>query len=335
MGRAERAAAIAAFWEWWRVERSTVERALLDGDAALVAGPLAAHVAAIDPGLQTQIGPGRRARFALTVSAGGDATLRSTTERWLRAGPGADTIFEFHAARQPAPAGATRIRIDDRALDLEATRVAVALNERTGRLDLVVHHPVFAALDEAARSRTAALALDLALGEDVVERLVGSVAHTVAAPVAVTDLATLAAHVAALDGADPEWTVLQAHGADAAPVIVVARRPLSHVDLPHADLHGMLVIDYAHAEREDGLPEPEVLDAMREVEEAFIAGLGAEICVVAFETHHGERTTHFYCPVEGEVAARAAQLARELEPPGEVVVRWEDDPGWRAVRAFG
>ena len=309
MDRAARDAAIAAFWEWWRVERTTVERALVDGDAGLVAGPIASRVATIDPGLRTELAPGGRARFALTVSAGGDPALRSTAERWLLAAPAADAGFEFHAARRPAPSGATRIRIDDRELDLAATRVAIVPDERSGRLGVVVHHPVFATLDDPARERTAALALELALGEDAVERAIGRIEHTVSAPVAGTDLETLAGHVATLGATDePDWVVLQAHGADAAPVIVVARRPLSHVDRPAADLHGMLVIDYAHAEREDGLPEPEVLDAMRDVEEAFIAELGEAIHVVAFETHRGERTTHFYCEIDGDAATRAARL---------------------------
>lgn len=61
---------------------------------------------AIDPYLEWDLVPGQTAVYALCLSAAADPGLRPLTERWRRAGPAPDTIWEYHPARiavEPSP----------------------------------------------------------------------------------------------------------------------------------------------------------------------------------------------------------------------------------------
>src|SRR4051794_17252185 len=97
------ATAVAEFWTTWPSVRPRVEDAILTGSFDGIVDEVSARVSAIDPGLQWELAAGRVADHALVVSAGGKRSLRAMAERWMRAGPGADDMWEFHSSRQPDP----------------------------------------------------------------------------------------------------------------------------------------------------------------------------------------------------------------------------------------
>ena len=97
-------AGIEAFWTWWPEAGARISAAIADRklEEALIA-EVTAKVQAIHPKLTWELGPGGTAQHAFCLSSGGDPELRRLTERWLRAAPATDAVWEFHPARRGAP----------------------------------------------------------------------------------------------------------------------------------------------------------------------------------------------------------------------------------------
>jgi len=100
-------------------------------------------------------------------------------------------------------------------------------------IDLEVQHPAFPALDEQTRAQVGFIALDTILGEEEVERWIGSLSWSASAPTATVTPDGLRAEVERLRAAEPtgEWALLRGDE-----VVAVAARPLRPVDLPYLDL---------------------------------------------------------------------------------------------------
>jgi hypothetical protein len=96
---ASKAAAIQAFWAWWSTARLRIEQAISSGPRPDLVEEITSNVHAIDAGLAWELGAGQRAAHALCVTPEGRPELRSVTERWVRAGPAADAVWEYHPAR--------------------------------------------------------------------------------------------------------------------------------------------------------------------------------------------------------------------------------------------
>jgi hypothetical protein len=90
--------------------------------------------------------------------------------RWRAAAPAADAVFEYFGSRQPDnDVFTSRIQIADHQLELDAVRFAFTVDEDAHELDVAVFHPDFPVLPESARLQLTFLALDWALGEELVE----------------------------------------------------------------------------------------------------------------------------------------------------------------------
>ena len=255
---------VAAFWAWWRAAAVRIEAVVAGGGWGDLTGELreeiSARVDAIAAGLEWEIGPGRRARHCLVVSAAGRPELRAAAQRWWRAAPPSGKRWEFYPARQPDPGfTAHRLHVDGHELGLADLRFAVA--DAPGRqLDVTVRHPGFARLDAGDRDRFAALALDQLLGEDAATVWIATVTTTDAGHA--TDSAdTLRTAVQRLLDSEPAWAMLGGTNR-AGTRLATVQIPLVPARWPSFDHHVQAVLDYPRT-RDSGLPTIAAFDALQ------------------------------------------------------------------------
>jgi hypothetical protein len=331
---AAQAAAIDAFWAWWRDTGSAAfAAAIADGEPARMVDDISGHVHAIHPELAWETGPGILREHTLTVTAEGNPELRAVARRWLRAAP-VDPVWDFADARQPSPGlDGLAIGIEDHTIDVESVRVTARVEGFEA--DVVVYHPAFPALPAETRAQLAFILLDSALGEVAVETWIGAITPATVEPLDAFPLAGLTAVVRELatrsvsgDG-EPTWLLLQGQAPDGSPVIASAQVPLKAVTAPELDTYVRVEVPYADR-NEGGLPGPGSLAALRGLEEHVTARLEGSGRVLAHETHAGTRVLHVY--VDGSTPApdqvKAAVTAWDQGP---VQVQTSPDPGWRKV----
>jgi hypothetical protein len=321
---------VAEFWSWWAAHRDEVLAAA--GDDAAVARLLQPRVAAIHPDLHADLRAGSPA--VLTVRAGVGSDLRSVAERWLAAAPPPDERVRFAAAREPDLAGLSRtVEVGGYEVLLSETVVAAHAHRRTGSLDVAVHHPLFTLLGDRSRTWLAGLAVDLALGEDDVERLLGSVTVAVDEPRDAFPISGLRDVAAGLREAVGDDTFVLLEGTDRRGRVVRAmvRRPLSRVDRPLCDTHVTVVLPYTAGR--DGQPaSPGLVDDVDGLERAAIAALGGEgphVVLVGHESQQGRFVVHLY--VDGLARDPARALRPLIAPWPKSEVHVAADPGWRGA----
>lgn len=320
---------IAAFWAWWERSRDEVDAALERDDLRRLHRTLNDRVRGVHPELAWELAPGRYARHALVLSPEGSSALRPVTERWLRAGPGADAAWEYHAARPPNPAAyASEVELCGMPFRPGAARFGVETDVDRARVHVAVWHPDFPRMDDAIRLHASFLLLDWALGEDHVERWLGEVRVSVEEQP--DDVAALTAAVAELGERCREigWTEVDGMDDAGLPVVARLRVPYPRLDHPLFDLHGTIRIPFPTGE-EGHLSEADVaaLDAMA----AGLTGrLGPSAALVAVVTTPTSRTLHLYADADGVVPHQVAAWASQQDRP--VHAEWTPDPGWDAVR---
>ena len=158
------AAAAQRFWERWFELLPETNAALGDSAPQRVENELAAAVAAVHPDLHFSLERGRQAIYALVVTGQEDPALRPYTDAWKAAAPPDDAIWEFHDSVPPVPdPSEVAVNIGGQRIALADVRVAAHVED--GVVDVAVHHPDFAALDENSRKAMTFLPLDATLGE--------------------------------------------------------------------------------------------------------------------------------------------------------------------------
>ena len=336
-GRASsaQARAIDDFWSWWRAAGSAqVATAIADGDPQRTADELRRRVAAIHPDLSWETGKGDERAHTLTVTSEGNPELRPVARRWLRAAPADDPAWEFTDARRPATdlAGSS-LQIGGHTVDVDS--VLVTAHVRGIEADVTVFHPAFADLPEQPRAQVAFVLLDWALGEVAVETWIGQVTTATTEPLDAFPLIGVRAVVEELsrrsvdaDGR-PVWVLLQGTAPDGRPVLAAAQVPLKAVTAPELDTHVHVHVPFT--DRDDGgLPGPESLGALRDLEDHVTARLEGSGRVVAHETHDGVRVLHVYVD-GGTPAVEQVRAAVGGWTQGRVRLESQADPGWRAV----
>jgi hypothetical protein len=316
--------AIAEFWQWWSQARERVAAGIGDGSIGSMADEIGGRVAAINDDLQWELAPGRNAQHALVVTGGGDAALRATVSRWLAAAPEADAVFEYVGARQPDDrAFSARMRMDGDELDLSELRFAFVIDDHGHAVDVEVFHPEFVRMDEASRVRVAFLALDWALGEDLVELWVGAVDAPSEAPDELRTHEELRTTVAALarQHAEPVYAMLEALTDQGMPLLAVVQVPLKGARWPRFDTH--VAVKMGFPARENGLPTEESLALLRRHEDSIAAAVGDDGEVVAHETCEGVRTLHVYVDGTTDAAWVAAETARSGPYDGRAEINYD------------
>jgi hypothetical protein len=154
------------FWCDWQEMLPEVAAALGDREPARVENQLCDLVAGLHPELHFSLERGQRAIYALVVSGQEDPRLRPFTDAWKDAAPPEDAIWEYHDSVPPVPDPTlVTVNLGPHRIPLAEVRVVAQVDEAAGMVDVAVHHPVMADLDEAARSAMTYLPLDAALGE--------------------------------------------------------------------------------------------------------------------------------------------------------------------------
>lgn len=325
---------IARFWQWWTsVGATRFNAAVTTGQWGDLPYEMSEQLAAVHPNLAWDTGPGRASRTLLTVSSEGDAALRRIAEQWLRAAPTPDESWEYAAARQPA-AGVldSAIEIDGHRLHLGDVRFGVTEDSGRERLDISVHHPLFAEMTGDGPLRVSFLLLDWILGEDGVERWVGAVetSHNGEPANATASDLTAAVTAMAAQAQTDKWVLMEGTTDSGERILVNARRPLRWIDYPIFDLHTEVRLTYDD-QRDDGLPTLESLNLLRGIEDDISAALGTRGILVAHETAAGTRLLHYYSDSEDQNGRDAIETAVRVAGGA---ARHDPDPGWNQVRRF-
>lgn len=326
---------LAAFWEWWAAEGAGgFARAIGNGGKfAKLPDRITEKVCAIHPELVWELAPGVEAQHTLCVSAGGDWKARPTAERWLAFAPPPDGVWEYICARRPDP------EVADRSLTFAGTevllgdmRLHLAIDEERQLINVGCFHPRFPELPAGARSQLKFLVLDWTLGEDDVERWVGTVDTLDGPPGDGLPLDALPETVRALAARQGEdtWVTLEGETPVGTRLLISARRPLRWIDHPLFDRHLAFTVPFATA-RDDGMPEANALDLLWALELDLTDRLGERALFVAHETAEGVRTFRFYADSEDSSVVAAAQT---WAAENRATFIGTLDPGWRAVQQY-
>jgi hypothetical protein len=154
------------FWCGWQEVLPEIASALGDREPGRVENQLCDLVAGLHPELHFSLERGQQAIYALVVTGQEDPRLRPFTDAWKAAAPPEDAIWEYHDSVPPVPDPTlVTVNLGPHRIPLADVRVVAQVDEAAGVVDVAVHHPVMADLDEAARSAMTYLPLDAALGE--------------------------------------------------------------------------------------------------------------------------------------------------------------------------
>lgn len=163
---ADPAAAAVEFWQGWFEFLPEVNAALGDREPHRVEHDLCLLVARLHPDLHFSLERGQRAIYALVVTGQEDPGLRAFTDAWRAAAPEEDAIWEYHDSVPPVPdPSEVTVNLGEHRIALADVRVAALVDSGESVVDVAVHHPGLAALDEAARRVLTFLPLDATLGE--------------------------------------------------------------------------------------------------------------------------------------------------------------------------
>ena len=327
--------AVSAFWRWWSAEGvGLLGGAVTTGDYRDLPDTVGSLVKAIGPGLGWETGPGVRARHQLCVSGGGDPGQRVLAERWRRAAPPATPMWEFAAARQRQPGMlAVTIEAAGKPINLSLSRVSVFLDEERALAHVSLHHPAFTRLTPGHRHQVCCLLLDWLLGEDNVQRWIGTINAAETEPpdsLPATDLPEIIDAMTARH-AHIGWIMKDAGTSTGPRTIIRALRPLRWIDRPLLDLHTALQIGYPQT-RPDGLPDYDEAIDLHRLEEDLTAALGPRGLLVATQTSNGRRILHCYSDSEDQNGRDTIDRFARTRPCAEVT--HTHDPGWTLISPF-
>lgn len=326
---------IEQFWRWWsETGATTVATALDDGRVLERVDEITSAVKGIHPDLAWELGPGDTSRHQLVITPGGDLTARAVARRWLLRAPEPDATWAYRDARQPAAdPGSVELEIAGERLDVASAVAAMAI--RAAAVDLEVHHPAYARLDQRSQQVATFLLLDTVLGEGLVETWVGAVSAATLSPLDPVPLVLVRGVVRDLaashrdeDGA-PRWAVLSGESPEGRAILASARVPLRPAVAPHLDTYVGVFLPFTD-QTEAGLPGPAALEALRALEDRVSAALHLDGRPVAHQTSAGVRVLHVY--VDGTTAA--VDTVRRIATTwsdGRAEVHDQLDPGWASV----
>lgn len=170
--------AIARFWAWWESEGcETCTTYLSVDDVKSAVRILAGRVNVLSPELSVTVGPGvPRSAFLLTVTASGDARVRSTARRWLVGAPPPTPTWSFTDVAGPVE------DLDITLLDPRWT-VNVSTVEASwrrwddgDRVDVHIVHPAFdGRLDADGEAELGLTVLEDVVGERAMELWLGRI----------------------------------------------------------------------------------------------------------------------------------------------------------------
>ena len=324
---------IREFWTWWQTARDRVLSAIeveRNFSEELVTD-ISRHVDAIGE-LDWELCPGRTSKHAFCLSPKGDPEARLVTELWRSRGPAPDETWEYFAARQ----GTQGLRLEIEGFEVDRTDVQVAfeVDGDRERIDATYFHPAFAEMPEDLRGTALFLLLDGALGEDGVERWLGSIEPVTEAPEGAVPFADFQEALLKLeaDATGEQFVVLQGQTESGEPLFVTCNQALKRIDYLLHTQH--VSIELAILEQNPhGLTTSADAEKLNAIEDELTAELGEHAVYFGRETRPGKRILHWYAPEDGAaqgVIERWAARHSERTPN----VLWNRDATWEVVKQY-
>jgi hypothetical protein len=327
---------IEAFWTWWPDAAARIGVAIEQRtfDEALVA-EVTAKVQAMHPKLTWELGPGGAARHALCLSSNGDPELRRLAERWFRAAPAADALWEFHPARRGSPALAeARLQIAEHTVPLGEMRFMVELDPNREVMNITSFHPGFTSMPDEMRGMTTFITMDRILGEDTVQRWVGGIRTSVVPLEKGAPFGVLIEAVGLLsrDATGERFTTLHGQAPDGRPGFATINLALKWIDHLACDTH--VAVDVALLElTPEGMPSDDEAEALNDIEDELEEMITGEAVYLGRETVHDRRALHWFVapdhPIRPALEAWAARNADR-----DVRLTWSPDPRWTMADRF-
>jgi hypothetical protein len=193
------------FWQRWFDLLPETSAALGDREPHRVEHRLCELVADVHPDLHFALDRGRRSIYALVVSGQEDPALRPYTDAWKAAAPPDDAIWEYHDSVPPVPDPTqVTVNLGEHRMRLADVRVVAQVDGDV--VDVAVHHPALADLDEPAQKAMTFLPLDATLGERIAAERLRRVETAPSEPEGTIDLLELRTIVFELAGivGDPD-----------------------------------------------------------------------------------------------------------------------------------
>jgi hypothetical protein len=323
---------IAAFWTWWKTARADVERALEARDLNPLVPAITEHVQAIDPGMKWELGgTGDALEFALSWE--GDLRRRRLAQHWVDAAP-KSTKWTYLPAR-PAKKGWADMTLEmgPHAIALGDFVCKVSIDTERDRANVTLFHAGLAKAPDNVKTNVLFLMLDSALGEDGVERYLGTVEFAKAKPKGAVEVSELIKAVKKLERASKKENFALLQGTrDELPLFVMKDMGLKQID--HLEFDAELAISMGLAEiTQDGLPTKAEGDALDKLEDSLIEKLGEDAVYHGRETCDGARTLFFFVSLEGKALEKATAWKAKQKRAVEMVV--EADPTWERLRRWG
>ncbi|MEO0795768.1 MAG: hypothetical protein AAFX93_11420 [Verrucomicrobiota bacterium] len=169
---------VEQFWLWYAENAGRFYDVIEDGRCEDLTDEVANQVQELLPGMAWVFGPGSEEKggHSFTLSPEGNAHKRLLTEYWVQQAPDLEH-WTFYSSRQPSVSfsGSWAIQIHEK--EIVASEIWVSLSPRQSdqHVDLVAWHPAFAELPEGAAYQILFIMLDEVLGEDGVEKQLGSI----------------------------------------------------------------------------------------------------------------------------------------------------------------
>ncbi|WP_460573191.1 DUF695 domain-containing protein [Humibacter soli] len=288
---------------------------------------------AIDPQLTWHFSAGSESEHRLTVTGDGDPERRPAATRWLRAAPAADPTWEFRSSQEADPSAlVANLEIAGANIDLSQTMFGLDPDLNRKRVHVAVYHPSFANLPGGADLQVSFLLLDWLLGEDNVERWIGSIDAVTNLPdQAVTGEGVIEAVASMRQKSSPDdWVIASWQDENGSPGLASYRPALRRVDYPTHDLYQQIRVSYPT--RADGLPaDADVLESLRALEDGMQSTLAGRGILVAYDTISGHRTFHLYTDSEDQ---NATDTLTQWATEHRLEIKTIADPGWRNVHRF-
>lgn len=319
---------IDAFWQWWATDRDRVAAAIGDGTVQSWVPAISERVHAIHPRLTWDLSKGTMAQHALIVTPEGDPAIRHLAARWLADAPAPDAVWEYFAARQPGPLGS--LVLDGRRIDLAEYRAIVSRDEPRARVDVRLWHPSLEGAADGLRMRAAFLFLDNLLGEDDVERWIGSI-DLLDAPTGGRTPDELRSEIArhAAEPPGDQWTLGTIGEGEGIAVLDLTIKPIDH---PECRDHLRVTVSRGIEQLAHNPDETAEVDAAID---RLMDALGSSgIVHLGHVTRRRDRQVHVMC-ADGarakQIATEWAAAERRLSPRVDV----RPDPGWEVRRELG
>jgi hypothetical protein len=329
---------IDAFWAWW--QEASVELAAACGRGGGLSeeqvDAISERVRAIDAGLAWETGPGtNNSEHHFALSAEGDAALRVLTQRWLSRAPQPSKSWQYYPARQGSgPDARLSLNISGREFVFADFKLATEVDDDRAVVNVVVYHPLFAAMSEDERLQPLFLFLDDLLGEDGVTSWVGAVSSASEEPAGATTSGALVELVRKLraEWSDETVSVLRGQRGDGVAVVAMVRRALKRLDHLLHDHHVELMLELREPNAE-GFYSPDEGEELESFEEGLIEELGHRAVWIGHETFAGKRVVHFH-------AGGSADVQDAIDRYCEVHGGWDKalsvtyDPEWTILERY-